>query len=323
VNLHRVPLVVAALAAAVLVAAPGPVRAPGRPAAAPVVTDAWPGARISTTPGNLPDGAVFAPLTPDLRAGESGGRLVVDGSVVRTGAARYVVDEAMLVWLEPGTGLFRMADSVAELVTADIGNAVVLESQHDLVVHDEKVSWAATGPEGTTEIRTVALTGGPVEKLVLPGKLALTDWPFATSAEIEQGGPSTLVDLRTSARTVVNGQSFELIDCTPSWCRVQVLRQGGSARLDLVRPDGPDGTGRRRIGGAGLRPSVPDVLLLDRFAVLADDSRGVLCLYDVDRGQLADLASSFGTVVARGSAVWWSTGDNSALTWHVIDLGEL
>ncbi|KJK52094.1 hypothetical protein UK23_05045 [Lentzea aerocolonigenes] len=317
---HRIALVVAALAAAVLVAAPGPVRAPGKLVAAPVVTDAWPGARISTLSGNLPDGSVFAPLSPDLRAGESDGRLVIDDDVVREGPAQYTLAAGSLVWLERGTGLFRMADSVAELITADIGAPVVLESQYDVVVHDDHVSWAAVGPEGTTEIRTVALTGGAVEKLVLPGKLALTEWPYATSAEIEQGGPSALVDLRTTARTVVPGQNYELIDCTPSWCRVQVLRQGGSARFDLMRADGTD---RRRIGGAGLRPAVQDVLLLDRFAVLADDSRGVLCLYDVDRGRLADLASSFGTVVARGNAVWWSTGDNTSLTWHSIDLGEL
>ena len=318
--IQRVALVVAALAATVLVVAPGPVRAPGLSAVVPVVTDVWPGARISTSPGNLPDGTVFAPLTPDLRAGEAGGRLVIDGAVVREGPAQYTVSASSLVWLERGTGLFKMADSVAELITADIGTPVVLESQYDLVVHDDLVSWAAAGPEGSTEIRTVALTGGTVEKLVLPGKFALTEWPYATSAEIEQGGPSTLVDLRTEARTAVNGQSYELIDCTPSWCRVQVLRTGGSARFDLMRPDGTD---RRRIGGPELRPAIPDVLLLDRFAVLADDSRGVLCLYDVDRGQLADLAPSFGTVVARGNAVWWSTGDNNSLTWHTIDLGEL
>ncbi|HEX8866169.1 MAG TPA: hypothetical protein VF821_10985 [Lentzea sp.] len=315
--MHRIALVVAALAATVLVVAPGPVRVPGRLAVAPAVT-AWPGARISTLPGNLPDGAVFAPLSPDLRAGESGGRLVIDGDVVRSGPAQYALAATSLVWLERGTGLFRMADSVAELITSDIGNAKVLESQYDVVVHDDHVSWAAVGPEGTTEIRTVALAGGAVEKLVLPGKLALTDWPYATSAEIEQGGPSALVDLRTSARTVVNGQSYELIDCTPSWCRVQVLRQGGTARLDLMRVDG---TGRRSVGA--LRPAVQDVLLLDRFAVLVDDTRGALCLYDLDRGQLADLASEFGAVVARGTAVWWSTGDNTSLTWHTIDLGEL
>jgi hypothetical protein len=285
--IQRLALVVAALAATVLVVAPGPVRAPGRPAAVPAVTDAWPGARISTSPGNLPDGTVFAPLSPDLRAGEAGGRLVVDGDVVRAGPAQYTVSASALVWLERGTGLFKMADSVVELITADIGDPVVLGSQYDLVV---------------------------------PGRFALTEWPYATSAGIEQGGPSALIDLRTTARTVVNGQSYELIDCTPSWCRVQVLRTDGSARFDLMRPDGTD---RRRIGGPDLRPAVPDVLLLDRFAVLADDSRGALCLYDVDRGQLADLAPSFGTVVARGNAVWWSTGDNTSLTWHSIDLGEL
>ncbi|MEV6238551.1 hypothetical protein [Lentzea sp. NPDC051838] len=314
--IHRVALVVAALAAAVLVVAPGPVREPGRLVAS--VTDAWPGARISTHPGNLADGSVFAPLSPDLRVGESGGRLMVGDDVVREGPAQYALAATSLVWLERGTGLFKMADSVAELVTSDIGAAVVLDSQYDVVVHDESVSWAATGPERTTEIRTVPLAGGEVGKLVLSGKFALTEWPYATSAEIDQGGPSTVVDLRTMARTVVHGQSYELIDCTPSWCRVQVLRQGGSARLDLMRPDGTD---RRRLGV--LRPAVPDVLLLDRFAVLIDDARGVLCLYDVDRGQLADLAPEFGTVVARGNAVWWSTGDNTSLTWHTIDVGEL
>ncbi|MFS8104956.1 hypothetical protein LFM09_48430 [Lentzea alba] len=314
--IHRIALVVAALAAAVLVVAPGPVRAPARLA----LVSAWPGARISTSPGNLPDGTAFAPLSPDLRAGESAGRLVIDGEVLREGPAQYAMAATALVWLEAGTGLFKMADSVAELITADIGNVVVLESQYDVVVHGESVSWAAVGPEGTTEIRTVALAGGAVEKVVLSGKFALTEWPFATSAEVEQGGPSTLIDVRSTARTVVNGQSYELIDCTPSWCRVQVLRQGGSARLDLMRPDG---TERRRIGGSDVRPAVPDVLLLDRFAVVVDDARGALCLYDVDRDQLADLASSFGTVVARGNAVWWSTGDNTSLTWHTIDLGEL
>lgn len=63
--------------------------------------------------------------------------------------------------------------------------------------------------------------------------------------------------------------------------------------------------------------------LLDRFAVVVDDGRGVPALCDAVGDRSADLATGFGTVLARGPFVWWSTGDNTRLTWHVLDLRTL
>ncbi|WP_125678588.1 hypothetical protein [Amycolatopsis sp. WAC 04182] len=35
---------------------------------------------------------------------------------------------------------------------------------------------------------------------------------------------------------------------------------------------------------------------------------------------MADLTAGFGTVLSRGSFVWWSEGGNESLTWRVLDL---
>lgn len=152
------------------------------------------------------------------------------------------------------------------------------------------------------------------------GRYSLTAWPWATAAEVEAAGSSRLADLRTGEVRTVRGEGVELVDCTAEWCRVRVLRQSGTARLDLVRPDG---SSRRRVGGREVRSAIGDVVLLDRFAVVVDDGRGVLALYDTRTDRTADLATGFGTVLARVTFVWWSTGDNSALTWHVVDPGTL
>ncbi|NUT97175.1 MAG: hypothetical protein HOY78_34655, partial [Saccharothrix sp.] len=202
-------------------------------------------------------------------------------------------------------------------VTEDTGRVVLLESQYDLVVHDGRASWATVAGEDT-EVRTVPLAGGPISTVVLRGPYSLTAWPWATAAEIEAAGSSRLADLRTGEVTTVRGEGVEQVDCTPAWCRVQVLRQSGTARLDLMHPDG---SARRRVGGREVRSAVVDVVLLDRFAVVVDGD--VLALYDTAGDRKADLTKGFGTVLARDSFVWWSTGDNTELTWHVLDLRTL
>ncbi|WP_037305326.1 hypothetical protein [Amycolatopsis orientalis] len=328
-------LALAVLAAVAVVVLPGQSPTPASPAV-PSLTDVWPGARITEhavsgapyTPLAYLDSAVSAGVT---RASDSI-RLTVGDRVLRevpsSGSPRFVVATApdALVWLElsdiAGTGSLWRAGPRGEnpvLVTADTGRVVLLDSQYDLVVHDGQAGWVATRGDAT-EVRTVALSGGPVTATPLPGDFALTAWPFATSAAVEQAGPSDLVDVRDGRVTKVGGQSAELVDCTPSWCRVQVLRQSGTARFDLMRPDGSE---RRRVGGKGIRPAFGDVVVLDRFAVVVDDDRGALVLYDTATGRTADLAAEFGTVLARGPFVWWSAGGNEALTWRVLDLRTL
>ncbi|WP_410579799.1 hypothetical protein [Amycolatopsis sp. lyj-108] len=331
----RTGLALAALAAVVVMVLPAPAPEAKAPAV-PSLTDLWPDARIAA---NAVTGAPYTPLA-FLDSGTSAGvrqaddvvRLVVGDRVLRevppSGSPRFVLATSpdALVWLElsdiTGTGTLWRAGPHGEdpvPVTADTGRVVLLDSQYDLVVHDGQASWVAVRGDAT-EVRTVALSGGPVTRTPLPGDYALTAWPFATAAAVEQAGPSELVDLRDGRRTKVDGQSVELVDCTPSWCRVHVLRQSGTARLDLMRPDGSE---RRRVGGKGIRPAFGDVVVLDRYAVVVDDDRGVLALYDTATGRLADLAAEFGTVLARGPFVWWSAGGNDALTWRVLDLRTL
>lgn len=325
-----------AVVAAVLVVALPPPAPVARTPAAPTLTDVWPDARITA---NAVTGAPYTPLA-FLDSGTSAGvrqagdavRLVVGERVVRevppSGSPRFVLaaSPSALVWLElsdiTGTGALWRAGPHGEdpvPVTADTGKVVLLDSQYDLVVHGDQASWAAVRGDAT-EVRTVALSGGPVTRVPLPGDHALTAWPFATAAAVEQAGPSELVDLRDGRVTKVHGRSVELVDCTPSWCRVQVLRQSGTARLDLMRPDG---TERRRVGGKAARPAFGDVVVLDRYAVVVDDDRGVLTLYDTVTRRSADLAAEFGTVLARGPFVWWSVGGNDSLTWRVLDLRTL
>nr|WP_246480977.1 hypothetical protein [Amycolatopsis umgeniensis] len=323
------------MAAIAVVVLPGP-KPESKAAAIPSLTDVWPDARIGT---EAVTGAPYTPLAY-LDSGVSAGitrandsiRLTLGDRVVRevppSGSPRFVLSQApdALVWLELSdvtrAGSLWRAGPLGEnpvRVTSDVGRVVLLESQYDLVVHDGQVSWMAVRGDAT-EVRTVALSGGPVTVTPLSGDFALTAWPFATSAAIEQAGPSELVDVRDGRSTKVDGQSVELVDCTPSWCRVQVLRQSGTARFDLMRPDGSE---RRRVGGKGIRPAFGDVVVLDRYAVVVDDDRGALVLYDTVSGRMADLATEFGTVLARGPFVWWSEGGNEALTWRVLDLRTL
>ncbi|MEJ2857082.1 MULTISPECIES: hypothetical protein [unclassified Saccharothrix] len=328
-----VGLVLVVLAAVVLVALPEPVRAPA--STIPLALgEAWPGARTASSTSGLHTPLAYLDLDTPVSVTNAGDtvRMVIGDRVIRelpaSDSPRFVLTAApeALVWLElsdvTGTGALWRAGPRGEAptpVTADTGRVVVLESQYDLVVHDGRASWAAVVGEDT-EVRTVALAGGPIGTVVLRGRYALTAWPWATAAEVEAAGSSRLADLRTGEVTTVRGEGVELVDCTPAWCRVQVLRQSGTARLDLMRPDG---SSRRRVGGREVRSAVADVVLLDRFAVVVDDGRGVLALYDAVGDRTADLATGFGTVLARGSFVWWSTGDNTRLTWHALDLRTL
>ncbi|EME63438.1 hypothetical protein [Amycolatopsis decaplanina] len=326
-------LAVLAAVAVVILPAPAPaVRAP----AVPSVTDVWPGARITAHTVTGPPYTPLAYLDSETSAGVARAsdsiRLTLGDRVLREvplpGSPRFVlaVSPEALVWLElsdiTGTGALWRAGPRGEnpvLVTADTGRVVLQDSQYDLVVHEDQAGWVAVRGDAT-EVRTVALSGGPVNRTPLPGDFALTAWPFATSAAVEQAGPSELVDLRDGRVARVGGQNVELVDCTPSWCRVQVLRQSGTARFDLMKPDGSE---RRRVGGKGIRPAFGDVVVLDRYAVVVDDDRGVLALYDTATGRMADLAAEFGTVLARGPYVWWSEGENEALTWRSLDLRTL
>ena len=189
VRMRRVAVVVALAAGAALLlqstrppaAKPPPGRAPGHGRLA----EGGPRGH----PGNLADGPIFTPAlfldartaagtapSPDARALRL---LIRSGDGTLRGAAPPAVRHELefgtvtaagdkLVWTEssarggPQLWTANLRDRApARPLTADTGNALFYGSQYDLVVSGGRVYWTAA-QNRDTEIRSVALTGGPV-----------------------------------------------------------------------------------------------------------------------------------------------------------------
>jgi hypothetical protein len=331
----------------------------------PTLAEAWPSAHPAQAPGVLPDGAAFTPLlyldpntsigsapTPDRAAvrlmlrGAAGQprelhRVAADQNPQFAGFATAggPADDTV-VWAESTADTaghaetriwkvnWRTAGKPTSL-TADTGDAIFFNSQYDLVIAGGRVYWAAAArkEQVTTEVRSVALTGGKVAVRDVPGAYSLSAWPWLVSAGSGQAGPVDLVNLDDGRKVHVPAAQTELVTCSPAWCRVLVLSgSGGPARLDLMRSDGSD---RRRMAGGQASSSTADVALLDRFEVLSQSGAGSatssqeVMLYDAARMKIVLVAKAVGMVFARGGIVSWSTGDNESLVWHALDLRTL
>jgi len=333
------------------------------------VDEVWPDAHRADLPVGLADGPAYSPaLFLDARtsigtAPNPGGthlRLVVrsaDGAVRElrrlplTGTPQFsalTVAGSRLAWAESisdddGRARTEMwtvdlaSDRPARRLTRDTGEVLFFNSQYDMVVHDDRLYWAAAPPgaspsavtagaQPATEVRSVALAGGPVQVRRESGAWAMSAWPWLVSAGGGASGPVRLRNLE--AREVIDVEAgAELVSCSPTWCRVLVLGDGGPSRIDLMRPDGRD---RRRIADGSATASVIDVAVLDRFEVLSlsDVQRTVtntqqLLLYDLRRNQTMVVAEGVGTVFCRGGVLWWSTGNNETVAWHTLDLRTL
>jgi hypothetical protein len=313
---------------------------------------AWPGARRADLPGTLADGTTFDPelfLTADTVLGTAPSR---DGRRARlllrtTGGLRelrrlptgtapgfddFVVAGDDVAWAESADegpisiwSINLRNGRPARRLTADTGNAVFYGGQNDLVVAGGRVHWAASAADpAVTEIRSVALTGGPVTVRQERGTWGLSTWPWLTDAA---GGPSSQIrlrDLSTGREVRVAMSAGDAAECSPVWCRVMVSDSRGLVRIDLMRPDG---SARRRIAGAGTLAAVVDVAILDRFEILSQavpgsDVTGVagLRVYDISTGDTVDIAAGAGSAFARAGVLWWSTGSAEAARWHSLDL---
>jgi hypothetical protein len=347
-------LVVALTAAWVLLAQRTDPPRPARPLP-PTAEAMWPLARRGDVPGALPDGAPYQPAyflderesvgtAPNPRAG--GVRLVVwaaDGTarVLRqlpmTAAPRFagfVRAGGQLVWAESvtgvdgsaGTELWRvdLSGGAPERITADTGRALFLGSEYDIVVASGLVYWVADAPGGqdATEVRSVAIGGGPVEVRTEPGTWTLSAWPWLTAA-----GSSGRARLRSldSARVVTVDAAGDMLDrCGPTWCRVFVLA-GSTVRSDLMRPDG---SGRRQVTDDPATAPIVDVAVLDRFEVLCANTSALaaatggrrLLVYDLKTSRLVRAAEAAVSVFYRGGVLWWSTDAEGRTAWHTLDL---
>jgi hypothetical protein len=88
----------------------------------------------------------------------------------------------------------------------------------------------------------------------------------------------------------------------------------------------PDGTGRGSIAGAGDRPAVIDVAVLDRFVILSQPDpntmltgTAALRVYDLATGRTVTLSTAASGVYTHDGVLWWSTGETSPV-WHILDL---
>jgi hypothetical protein len=352
--------VAAALAVlGVLIALPAtqPAAAPAGPA---TLADVWPGARPVTLAATLPTGDVYTPLlvldaTTSLgmtsRPGAQGSVLVLladpahprplqtlspgTGDTVEAVAAT----SDRVYWLRSvdGSGggpeqasvwTARRDGGPAQPLSTAAGPATTSGSQFDLQVADGRLYWttARPGPLPATELRSIALAGGPVRVQAFPGSYGLTTWPWLTTTLGGIGGVNELRNAVTGQRVpVVTGSADQPI-CTPTRCRVQASGASGT-RIAYGRPDG---SGRRVVPPDAGTPAMTDVALLDRFGVLtAPTSTDVnsalqrLVLDDLTANRQVTVDTGVTQVGGYGTWLWWSTGDQETLTWHLLDLSTL
>lgn len=325
------------------------------PSAGPLpLTGRWPAARVSTAAGRLADGMPYVPLlytdvdvsvgtapTPDglaerlVRRRDGGAERVLRrvpkdlrpqflGLIVHQSQVYWVE----VVWSEHGSvsSIWRaplIGDAPAVTVTADTGAGQFYDRQSDLVVADDAVHWvsSAGADAPVTELRSVPVSGGGVTVRAFDGDFLLSGWPWLVSRG-RGTAAVVLVNTATGQRVTVPSSAAERVTCTPVWCRTTTALGVDAARFDMMRPDGSQ---RRQVGGATMRPATTEVAPLDRFEVVAERDGGTtrLLLYDIDARTLTAITDGVGSAVTRHGMLWWSTGDQDAAQWHAVDLRSL
>ncbi|MCU7724018.1 hypothetical protein ODJ79_09855 [Actinoplanes sp. KI2] len=347
----RRPLSLAAalLISGALLAAPSK----GQTQAPPPLTaaQAWPHAVRSTLPAALADGTAYEPVlfldaqtsvgTAPSRDGKSV-RLVLrrsDGTVrqLRSVAAKLgpsfstaAVAGNLLVWVAGTTRSQELwsvdlrTGAAPRRLTADLGDARFYQSQDDLVIADGRVHWVAAGPGDFTELRSVALAGGPVEVRDQPGTWALSAWPWILDGVTAAGGTTQLLNLVTGQTLTAPSSSRGVTACSPAWCRLVSLTKNGDSRIEVMHPDG---SARRTAAEGTAATVIADPVVLDRFEVLSQqtgtsDLTGDIQLlaYDVRTRTLIEVSPDAFAVSYRAGILWWSTGTQDSYVRHALDL---
>jgi len=347
----RLGLGAALLASAALLALP----AGGEAAPTPPVTAAvaWPQAQRGTVQATLADGADYRPglfLDAKTSVGTAPStddrylrlvRVGSDGSVRllrRLPRAEHPSFQALsvagdvLAWVESTDGgklrLFTagLRDTRAPReLTADLGRAEFYQSQYDLVIADGRVHWVAADTGDVTQVRSVALTGGPVQTRSEPGTWKLSAYPWLVNGVNDTVGSTVLRNLSTGRDSPVHkARARGITACSPAWCRVASLTADGLNRIELMRPDG---SGRERIAGDTAITVIVDVAPLDRFEVLARvgpnselTGNNELIAVEIATRRTVTVSPDAGSVSYRGGMLWWSTGNLDAIVWHALDL---
>lgn len=304
------------------------------------------------TPADLPEGTAYQPRifldartsvgTAATRDGKSL-RLLLVGSKGPTRQLRrvaftqhpsfqsFAVAGDVLIWAEGGRGKIEIWRSdlrdrqAARRLSGDAGAAGFYDSQYDLVVNGGRVYWVASGSGDTTEVRSIALTGGPVDVRAVPGTWTLSAWPWLVNGITATRGTTLLRSLSTGRDLpVATAGSRSTTLCSPAWCEVASLSDKGANQIGLMRPDGG---GRLRVAGDTAKTVIADVVPLDRYEVYSktgpdSDLTGnvQLLIFEIATRRTVEVSPDAGRVSYRNGVLVWATGNLDTFIWHALDL---
>ncbi len=338
---------VALVACAALLLLPAAGRPPTQ---APVPVDlAWPQAKRAAVAADLPDGTTYAPglfLDSSLSIGSAPS---VDGTSLRllrvpaNGPVQEIrrlpqksypsftgitASGDMLVWVERTGGapaqlwIGSVQYGRPRLLTRDVGDIQFTKSEDDLVIGPGRVYWAATGPAGATDVRSVALTGGAVTHRAEAGDWALSTWPWLVNGRTETGGATRLRNLLTGQDKPLVAAPHGITRCSPTWCRVAGLDSRGTY-IELMHIDGAH---RERIGDTTMAAVLTDPVPLGRFEIIGkiNDNTALtnhvqLIAYEIATKRFVMLSPDAFDIDYRAGVLWWSTGNDSFVR-HALDL---
>ncbi|GIH20196.1 hypothetical protein [Rugosimonospora africana] len=218
----------------------------------------------------------------------------------------------------------------ATMLTSDVGQPLLSGSRYDLEPTTDRLYWISADGDRTdvTQLRAVALIGGPVSIRTLTGAWQLIGWPWLVTAPSDPHAPLQFFNLQTDVVTRITVLANKLVARDRVWCRLLPDHRVRHEGTDLVRPDGMD---RQHVADKYSTPIANDPALLDRFEpllapvsqTLAGTSLFRLSLYDTHRRTQVQIDSAVSKAGAQGDYVWGATGDNETLTWHALDLRTL
>lgn len=348
----RVSLLTALAASAALLVAPLDLHTPPTPLQ--TVAQVWPAAKHATINQTLADGTDYEPLIY-LSATESvGSARTKDGKALRLlrlpadGKPREIrrvltekdpsfpavaLDGTLLVWVESTTHGHEeiwaadVRGGPARRLTADTGDARFYQSQYDLVTAAGRVYWVAAGPDDTTQVRSVAVGGGPIDVRVEPGTWSLAGWPWLSNGVVSSAGTTTLRNLTTGRNVPVPQASRGVTACSPTWCQLVSITKAGDSRIQLVHPDGSD---PHVVATGNAETAISDVAVLDRFEVFAEltptselTGNVQLLMYEIKTRRTVELSPDCFAVAYRAGVLSWSTGTQQSFLRHALDLRTL
>jgi hypothetical protein len=324
-----------------------PPQPPAPPAQA--VALVWPAAKRAALAADLPDGTSYTPETfVDART-SLGTAPTKDGKFLRLlvqsdgkekelrrlairdnpSVAAVATQGTTVVWAENDARVMRLwaadlSGQNARQLTADTGPARFYQSQYDLVIAEGRVHWAADAPDGGTEIRSVALTGGQVTKNPEKGTWQLSAWPWLVDGVAAASGSTTLHNLTTGADVTIAAPAKAVTNCSPSWCRVVSFDKKGFPRIELMHPDGSQ---RRTVATGEVETQIADIAVLDRFEVYAKvdananlTGNAQILLYEIATRRTVEISPDASGVDYRSGVLWWSTGSQDDFVRHSLDL---